>query len=327
VQPVERPHRLAYTDGVRIASLHPAATDLVHLLGLDAALVGVSADSDWPPELVQRLTVLNTVAIDTSGLSSSQIDAAASEGHRDCSLYHVDPDRLRSVRPDLILTQDICEVCAVSRRDVDLAMATLGYTPTVLSQSPVTLEQVLDDAESVARAAGVPERGSELARSLRARLDAVRTRAAGLQRPRVLCMEWLDPPYSAGHWVPEMVELAGGRDELGQAGGYSRPIDWQEIVDYQPEVLVLMPCSLSLEQVASEFPLLIQLPGWTELPAVQSGRVCAGNTHLFSRSGPRLVDGVEVLARLLHPQVFSELLPDGSALVLSSDGTSLVPFR
>jgi iron complex transport system substrate-binding protein len=300
---------------------------MVHLLGLDAALVGISADSDWPPELVQRLPVLNTVAINTSGLSSGQIDAAASDGHRGGSLYHVDPEHLRSVRPDLILTQDICEVCAVSRRDVDLASVTLGYTPTVLSQSPVTLEQVLEDIESVARAAGVPARGQDLARSLRARLEAVRTRAAGLQGARVFCMEWLDPPYSAGHWVPGMVELAGGQDELGRPGGYSRPIDWAEIVEYQPEVMVLMPCSLSLEQVATEFPLLAERPGWAELPAVQSGQVYAGNTHLFSRSGPRLVEGVEVLARLLHPDVFSAPLPDGSALVLSSDGTRLVPFR
>lgn len=312
---------------MRIVSLHPAATDLLHWLGLDDALVGVSADSDWPPELVSGRPVVNTVAIDTRGMSSREIDQAAREGHRGASLYHVDADRLRTLRPDLILTQDVCEVCAVSRRDVDLASATLGYTPTVLSHSPVTLEQLLEDVAQVARAAGVPERGRQLAAELRARLDGVRARTAGLARPRVFCMEWLDPPYSAGHWVPEMVELAGGRDELGQPGGYSRPLDWQQIVDYQPEVLVLIPCSLSLDQVAAEFGLLTGRPGWAGLLAARSGRVYAGNTRLFSRSGPSLVEGTEVLARLLHPDVFSEPLAEGNALVVSSDGTRLVPHR
>lgn len=161
----------------------------------------------------------------------------------------------------------------------------------------------------------------------RARLDAIRSRTVGLPRPRVFCLEWLDPPYSAGHWVPEMVELAGGYDELGQPGGYSRPIDWQEILDYTPEVVVLMPCSLSLDQVAAEFPLLAERPGWANLPAVQSRRVYAVNTHLFSRSGLRLIDGVEALARLLHPDVVSNQLPEGSALAISLDRSQLLPFR
>jgi len=312
---------------VRIVSLHPAATDLVHLLGLDDALVGVSADSDWPPELVRRLPVLNTVSIDTRGMTSREIDQATRDRHHGTSLYHVDSNRLRTLRPDLILTQEVCEACAVSRRDVERASLRLGYRPTVLSQNPAILDQVFADVMIVARAAGVLERGRELVRSGRARLDAIRSRTVGLPRPRVFCLEWLDPPYSAGHWVPEMVELAGGYDELGQPGGYSRPIDWQEILDYTPEVVVLMPCSLSLDQVAAEFPLLAERPGWANLPAVQSRRVYAVNTHLFSRSGLRLIDGVEALARLLHPDVVSNQLPEGSALAISLDRSQLLPFR
>ena len=315
-------------DSVRIVSLLPSATEIVSLLGLDDALVGVSADSDWPPALVQRLPVLNTVSIDAENMSSAEIDRAASaSGHQGASLYHVDADLLRQLRPDVVLTQEICEVCAVSRRDVVLATETLGYTPRIVSLSPVTLDQVFEDVELVARLAGAAERSAEAIDGLRRRVEAVRTRARSLPRPRVFCMEWLDPPYTAGHWVPEMVEIAGGRDELGTAGGPSRRIDWSEVVTYQPEAIVLMPCSLELERVAAEFDLLKRRPGWRALPAVQSGRVFAGNTHLFSRSGPRLVDGLEALARMLHPEVFADALPPGQALKISANGEQLEPYR
>jgi len=313
--------------GVRIVSLLPSATEIVSLLGLDDALVGVSADSDWPPALVQHLPVLNTVSIDSDNMSSAEIDRAASaSGHQGASLYHVDATLLRQLQPDLVLTQEICEVCAVSRRDVELASETLGYTPRVVSLSPVTLDQVFEDVELVARLAGTPQRSVQAIDSLRRRVEAVRTRAEGLWRPRVFCMEWLDPPYTAGHWVPEMVDIAGGRDELGTAAGPSRRIDWSAVVAYQPEAVVLMPCSLELERVAAEFELLKGRPGWHALPAARSGRVFAGNTHLFSRSGPRLVDGLETLARMLHPDVFGGPLPAGQALKLSADGERLEPY-
>lgn len=312
---------------MRIVSLLPSATETVCLLGLQDQLVGVSADSDWPPNVVKRLPVLNTVSIDMSQLSSREIDQAANDGHRGASLYHVDPELLRTLRPDLILTQEICEVCAVSRRDVELATRALGYTPGLVSLSPVTLDQVLADVDLVARNAGVADRGTELVRGLSGRLRAVRHRTAGLPRLRVFCMEWLDPPYTAGHWVPEMVDLAGGRDDLGTPAGPSRRIAWQDVVDYAPDVIVLMPCSLELDRVAQEFDLLQALPAWQTLPAVKSGRVYAGHTHLFSRSGPRLVDGVETLARMLHPAVFDMPLPAGRALKVSQNGDRLEPYR
>ena len=312
---------------MRIVSLLPSATEIVCLLGLADQLVGVSHDSDWPEDIVRTLPVLNTVSIDTSRMTSREIDAAASHGHTGASLYHVDADLLSGLQPDVILTQEICEVCAVSRRDVELATSVLGYAPTVLSLSPVTLDQVLEDVCLVARAAGLPEeRGAEVASSLRERLERVRQAAHGLPRSRVFCMEWLDPPYTAGHWMPEMVEIAGGRDELGTPAGPSRRIDWNDVVEYSPEVVVLIPCSLALERVAAEFETVRALDGWNELPAVKHGRVYAGATELFSRSGPRLVDGVETLARLLHPDVFSEPLPPGQALKLSADGQRLEPY-
>lgn len=317
---------------MRIVSLLPSATEIVCRLGLADRLVGVSADSDWPPDVVARLPVLNTVAIDSSKLSSREIDAAAgTSAHRGASLYHVDPDLLRSLQPELILTQGVCEVCAVSRRDVELATRTLGYRPRVLSLSPATLEQVLEDVDRVAHAAGVPERGARLAGELRARLERLERVGARAARPapgpRVFCMEWLDPPYTAGHWVPEMVALAGGSDQLGTPGGPSRPIDWSEVVAYAPEVVVLMPCSLELERVAAEFRLVRGLPGWADLPAARAGRVFAGSTHLFSRSGPRLVDGVEALARMLQPDVFCGPIPAGQALKVAPGGDRLEAFQ
>jgi iron complex transport system substrate-binding protein len=321
------PGRASYTDGVRIVALHPAATEIVHLLGLDNSLVGVSADSDWPPELVQRVPLLNTIAMDTRAMSSREIDAAAAAGHQGASLYHVDAERLRSVRPELILTQEVCEVCAVSRRDVDLATQTLGYSPIVMSLNPVTLEQMLEDVETVARAAGVPQQGRALVRDRRARVEAVSARTAGLHRPRVFCMEWLDPPYSAGHWVPEMVNLAGGREDIGTPGGFSREIEWSEVIDYQPDVIVLIPCSLGLDQIATEFPSLRTRLSWAQIPAARAGRVYAADTHLFSCSGPRLVEGVEVLARLIHPEVIGNRLCEVQALKVSDDGTRLERYR
>ena len=314
---------------MRIVSLLPSGTELVCLLGLGEQLVGVSADSDYPPSIVRTLPVLNTVAIDTTRMSSREIDEAAStEGHRGSSLYHVDPELLRSLHPDLILTQEVCEVCAVSRRDVELATSTLGYTPRVLSLSPVTLDQVIEDIGVVAHAAGltsgIAERSAE---ALRARVEDVRHKAAAVHRQRVFCMEWLDPPYTAGHWMPEMVEIAGGRDDLGTPGGFSRRVDWQEVVAYAPDAIVLIPCSLPLQRVAAEFDDVRELPDWDRLPAVKSGCVYAGATELFSRSGPRLVDGLETLGRMLHPEAFTGPLPPNQALKVSSDGQRLEPFR
>ena len=314
---------------MRIVSLLPSATEVVCLLGLSDQLVGVSADSDWPPEVVERLPVVNTVAIDADQLSSREIDAAAnSSGHSGASLYHVDPDLLRKLAPDLILTQEICEVCAVSRRDVELATQTLGYAPKVVSLNPVTLEQVFEDIDTVARAAGIQQDGTRAIRGLKARLDAVKARTRELTaRPKVFCMEWLDPPYTAGHWVPEMVEAAGGCDELGTPAGPSQRIAWEDVVAYAPEVLVLIPCSLSLERVADEFHVLKNYPGWHDLPAVQHGNIFAGHTHLFSQSGMRIIDGIETLARMLHPELFTEPIPGGQALKVSADGSRLEPYR
>jgi iron complex transport system substrate-binding protein len=210
---------------------------------------------------------------------------------------------------------------------VDLATRTLGYTPTVLSLVPLTLDDVLADIGRIASVAGIAERGAAVIAERRARLAAVRERTGGLATPRVVSLEWLDPLYCAGHWVPEMVEIARGADVLGIHGAPSRVIPWDAVIEAQPEVLVLMPCSLPPERVAADFPLVRDRPGWQELPAVKAGRVYAVHTHLVSQSGPRLIEGVEALARLLHPEHVPGPLPDGHALRVSADGQQLEPFR
>lgn len=312
---------------MRIVSLLASATEIVGYLRLDADLVGISADSDWPPELVRGRPILNTIAFDPDRLTSREIDEAASQGHSGSSLYHIDAALLRDLHPDLILTQEVCDVCSVARRDLEAVSGMLGYAPEVVSLNAVDLEGVLSDIACVGRVAGVEAQATQRVADLRGRLKQVQARSSGLKQARVLCMEWLDPPYCAGHWLPEMVELAGGCDTLGIRSGPSRQIDWSEIVDYAPEVIVLMPCSLSLQRVATEFDVVRAFEGWPTLPAVQSGQVYAAHTDLFSRSGPRLVDGTEMLARVLHPDIFTTELAEGLALHVSRDGQRLEPFR
>lgn len=311
---------------MRIVSLLASATEIVAALGLQDSLVGVSADSDWPTDAVRGRPILNTIAFDPNALSSHEIDQAASSGHQGASLYHVDPDLLRDLHPDLILTQEVCDVCSVSRRDLELATRMIGYTPKIISLNAVDLDGVLADIGLVADLGNANAVGQAAIASLQHRVDAVRRTTAGVPRKRTMCVEWLDPPYSAGHWIPEMVQIAGGLDEMGTPAGPSREVAWSEIVAYAPEVLVLMPCSLSLERVASEFADLRRMPRWDDLPAVRSRQVFAGHTDLYARSGPRLVDGVEALARMLHPELFTRPLPEGLALKISADGQRLEQY-
>lgn len=311
---------------MRIVSLLASATEIVAWLGLEHHLVGVSADSDWPPEAIRGRPILNTIAFDPRALSSREIDQAASGGHQGASLYHVDADVLRELHPELILTQEVCDVCSVSRRDLELATRMIGYTPKIISLNAVDLDGVLADIALVADLANASAVGQTAIASLQDRVEAVRQATAGAARKRVLCVEWLDPPYSAGHWIPEMVQIAGGVDEMGTPAGPSREVGWSEVVAYAPDVLVLMPCSLSLERVASEFADLRRMPHWDDLPAARSGQVFAGHTDLYARSGPRLVDGVEALGRMLHPDLMTRPLSEGLALKMSADGQRLEPY-
>ena len=291
---------------MRICSLLPSATEIAFALGLDDSVVAVTHECDYPPQARSKRVVVKS-SIDPARQGSAEIDKSIGErlkGSR--GVYTIDLPRLREADPDLILTQELCDVCAVDYDEVLSAARSLARKPKIISLTPTLLAGVLRDIELVGEATGKQREAGAVVGRLRARIDRVREQAAGAgTRPRVACIEWLDPIYIAGHWIPEMVELAGGRDELGKKGLPSEKTSWERVVQSVPEVIVLMPCGFEVERTMKEFELLPRLPGWDDLPAVREKRVFAVNgSAYFNRPGPRLVDGLEILARLFHPKIF-----------------------
>lgn len=289
---------------MRIVSLLPSATEILFLLGLGDDVVGVSHECDWPPEAASRPALVRP-AVDARAPSAEidrQVSARLREG---LSLYVLDEARLAALRPDLIVTQGLCDVCAVKETDVHAAAARLPNRPQVLSLLPAGLADVLADIRRVGEATGRRDRAGREAAALEARIAAVRQAvAAAAQRPITVAIEWLDPIMLGGHWVPEQVEAAGGRDPLGRAGVPSVKVEWARVVETRPEALVLMPCGFDRRRTEGEAALITGRPGFAELPAASGNRVFAVNGHAyFSRPGPRLVDGIELLAHLLHPGV------------------------
>lgn len=300
---------------MRICSLLPSATEIVYALGLGDQLYGVSHECDYPPEAAAKPTLIRSV-FDQSSLSSLEIDHAVMKRLRSGEgVYTIDLDLLRQAEPDLILTQELCDVCAVPYSEVKRAVGQLSGQPRLLPLSPSLLGDVLQDISRVGEATGREEQAGFLVRRLRERIDRVTARTAtAAERPATFCLEWADPLYVAGHWIPEMVEVAGGIDGLGMKGKPSVRIEWERVVGYTPEVVILMPCGFDVERAVREMPLLTRLPGWSDLPAVQRGQVYAVNaTAYFSRSGPRLVDGLELLAKILHPELFPGAIPGEAA--------------
>ena len=303
---------------MRICSLLPSATEIVYALGLGDQLYGVSHECDYPPEAAAKPALIRS-AFDQSSLSSLEIDHAVMERLRQGEgVYTIDQDLLRQAEPDLILTQELCDVCAAPYQDVLAAVAALPKRPAVLSLTPQSLGDVLKDIERVGEATGRIREAKTAAAALEKRTAAVAGRAARAhRRPRVVCLEWLEPVMAAGHWVPEIVGLAGGTEPIGLAGAPSRRVSWEQVRSAAPEVLILMPCGFDVERVMEEMHLLTSRPGWQTLPAVATGRVFAANGHAYySRSGPRLVDGLEVLARLIHPELFPEPVPPDVAMIV-----------
>ena len=290
---------------MRIASLLPSATEIVCLLGLDDRLVGVTHECDYP-EAARRKPVLTASVLEHAGVSSAAIDLHIREQvHQGSSIYRLDRDLLEQLNPDLILTQELCDVCAVSYAEVQAAVRAIFGERQVVSLEPTSLEEIFASVLLVGQLTGTEGRATEAVAELRARVGQVAERMnRATHRPRVYCMEWLDPPYTAGHWVPEMVALAGGQEQLGPLHQPSHTLAWDEIRAYQPEVLVLMPCGYNVAETLERYHAA-QLPEWWDtLPAVQNGRVYAVNgSAYFNRPGPRIVDGLEILAQVLHPAV------------------------
>ncbi len=302
---------------MRIVSLLPSATEVLYALGLGDSIIGVSHDCDYPPEVRHKPIVSSSTVNDE--LTSAEIDEAVGQTyHRGGSIYHIDPAFLERERPDLIIAQELCQVCAITSAEARRAAAIARSGAQILSLQPTTLAEVLESFRVLGRAVGEEQAASDLVARLQERIDAVRERLARVpERPRVLCLGWLDPVMAEGHWIPEMAALAGGDDGVARPGEHSRPLQWQDVVAYAPEAIVLMPCSFSLDRTVAEAEVLGERPGWVALPAVQAGRVYAVDSGYFSRPGPRLITGLEVLATCLHPERAADPLPAGAAARLA----------
>ena len=308
---------------MRIASLLPSATEIVAALGLQDSLVGVTHECDFPRG-VERLPHLTANMLDAS-MSSRQIDQAVSSSMKADAhtIYRLDAGLLKTLAPEIIFTQALCDVCAVPTSMVEDAVCSMPEGARIVSLDPLDLEAVIDAIEQAAGALDVPNRGRETARELRARINAVRSAVRGAPRRTVLAAEWLDPVYCGGHWVPEMIAIAGGQDEFGAPAERSHPVTWADIAATDPEVIVLMPCGFDSHGVIERYGEIASAPEWQSLRAVRAREVYAVDaTAYYSRPGPRLVEGTEILARILHPERCAELpLPNGAAFRLATDGS------
>ena len=295
------------TTPARIVSFLPSATEMACALGLTDQLVGITHECDYPPEVLGKTVVVrNALPIET--MSQPEIDAAVAQRMRDgLSLYRVDEKLLRELAPDLILTQNLCQVCAPSGNEVAQVLKVLPQQPEVLWLTPKSLDEIFANMHELGAATGRVAQAEQLIASGRERLERIAALTqASTERPRVFCMEWLDPVYCSGHWMPEMVAIAGGVDGLGQTGADSVSIPWTDVLAWAPEVLIITPCGFNLNKVIEQTPSLFDYPGWSELPAVRNERVYAVDANsYFARPSLRVVEGTELLAHLIHPDLFA----------------------
>jgi iron complex transport system substrate-binding protein len=300
---------------VRIVSLVPHATELLFALGLGDDVVAVTHECDHPREALARPRVTRDVL--PSGLSAGEIDAAVRERTlQGKAIYELDRDALQQVAPDLIVTQQLCPVCAVSYKEVAQIAKELPSEPRVIALDPKTLGETLGDVRTLAQATDRRERGVELVGEIAGRIDRVKLTVRAQPRVRVAAIEWLDPVYAAGHWTPQMIELAGGEDVLGLPGQPSEVVSWEQVAAAQPQIVVVMPCGYDAQRAHEEAATFA-----AELAGVGARRIVAVNASAyFSRPGPRLIDGLELLAQILHPERFSEAPAAGRALAVELAG-------
>jgi iron complex transport system substrate-binding protein len=298
---------------MRICSLLPSATEILFALGLGDSVEGVTHECDFPPEAAKRPALIHP-RVDPQA-RPAEMDRQVSElVARGESIYAVDVDLLGSLSPDLIVTQDLCHVCAASPDDLATALTRLPKKPKILALTPHALADVWDDIRRVGEATHRRREAQSLAIALEQKVAAIEARAAGARtRPRVLCLEWLDPYYVGGHWVPEMVRKAGGEDVLGRAGEPSFRVAAEEIARTKAEVILVMPCGYNVARSVAEFDFTRLPDSWRDLPAMRERRIFAVDANsYFSRPGPRLADGVALLAHLLHPELFPKESPADS---------------
>jgi iron complex transport system substrate-binding protein len=297
----------------RIISLLPAATEIAAALGLMDHVVGVSHECDFPMEANERPRVTHC-PVHNAILTSREVDDWVRRALRDNgTIYTIDEPLLRKLRPDVILTQKLCDVCAVGYGTVAKLAETLPGPPQVVNLEPSSLSDIFDDIRRVAKACDVPERAEKLIARLSKRVDNVRERVARTaNRPRCFLMEWVDPPFCSGHWEPELVEVAGGYDVLGRKHQPSVQIEWQEVLDARPEVIVLALCGYDISRARGDYEILQRFPEFDSLPAVRAGEIYLTDASAyFARPGPRTVDSLEILAGILHPKEFPEFVSSG----------------
>lgn len=308
---------------MRIVSLLPSATEIVAALGLSGELVGVTHECDWPPEIVGTPVMTRSV-FDLSSTSGAEIHKLVSDAvHGGSSLYALDEVALEAAKPDLILTQELCEVCAVSYRQVNEVARAIDAEITVVSLEPISIEGIFNTISTVGAMTDTEDAAVELVESLRTRLGIVETRAherrqEGHEPPRIVALEWLDPPFAVGHWVPEQIRRAGGWDLLGQDGEKSQETDWRAVSEVDPEMIVLMPCGFHLRETVAEWERTPRPVLWAKIEAVRRGNVFAvDGSAYFSRPGPRVIDGIEMLAEIFDPDAFVDTSPPGGWTPLS----------
>lgn len=291
---------------MRILSLLPSATEIVYALGLEDDLIGVTHECDWPPEARSKRSVSFSTLEPTA--TPGEIDRLVStsiDGGE--PIYRLDTEAVRELRPDLVISQDLCKVCAVPSGHVNEALDHLGCSAAVLSLDPSSLEDVFDCIVDVGLATGTEAKARSYVDGLKNRLQVIEDAMTGVETIRTFGLEWSDPPFNAGHWVPYMIEAAGGDDLLASRGSPSKRLSWEEIENARPEVVVFMPCGYDLDAAIEEGKTLVKHPALTSV-----GQVFAVDaTAYFSRPGPRLVDGVEILASLLHPEALQNARKDG----------------
>lgn len=294
-----------------VITLIPAATEILYALNAYNLIVGRSSESDFPSK-IKKIPVVVTSKINSS-YSSKYIDETVSKAlKRGESLYKVNSGLFASLKPDLVITQKLCEVCAITPTDIQSAIRNCHPTPKIISLHPHSISDILKDIKTLGKAVGEKDTARKYVEILLKRIETIKNKTKAIKkRPKVYCMEWLDPPYNGGHWVPQQVEIAGGRDDLATRGKDSTRILWQKIAKYNPDFLILMPCGFSINRTLKELPQIFQkfaiAKKWYKLKAVQNGQVFVVNgPAFFNCSGPRVVDGIELLAHILHPELFPD---------------------
>lgn len=300
---------------LRIVSFLPAATEMIYLLGLGDNLVGRSHECDYPAQVRDKPVIVDC-ALDLSKMSMADIDAAVSTRiSLGKSLYKVDEDKLRAAAPDLLITQNLCQVCGPAGNEVSQVLKTMSSPPKILWQTPRNFEEVLEAVRALGKETGAEEAADAWARTAASRVQEIASLTKGLEKVRVSFLEWVDPVYCGGHWIPRMLEWAGGEDVNSRNGTDSVRIPWEDVLDSQPEVIIVSPCGFKTAKAVEQSAALKRRPGWNDLPAVRQRRVYAVDANsYFARPGPRIVEGVELLAHLIRPKDFAWTGPSDAYL-------------